>query len=89
MSKKIIRYESRRKFFKAAAITGAAALAAACSPTTPPVCKPEVGASSATHGKTVTLKMQAAWPAGKNIFFEMAGDYVKRVNTMSGGSLKI
>ena len=33
--------------------------------------------------------MQAAWPSGANIFFEMAGDYCKMVNDMSGGSLKI
>ena len=25
-----------------------------------------------------TLKMQAAWPSGANIFFEMAGDYAKK-----------
>ena len=37
----------------------------------------------------VTLKMQAAWPSGANIFFEMAGDYAKMVSDMSGGSLKI
>ena len=81
MSKKTITSQSRRKFFKAAAVTGAAAVAT--------VAMPNVGAHSAAHGKTVTLKMQAAWPAGKNIFFEMAGDYVKRVNDMAGGSLKI
>ncbi|GIS77589.1 MAG: hypothetical protein CM1200mP13_09480 [Candidatus Pelagibacterales bacterium] len=33
--------------------------------------------------------MQAAWPSGANIFFEMAGDYCKMVSDMSGGSLKI
>ena len=37
----------------------------------------------------VTLKMQAAWPSGANIFFEMAGDYAKMVSDMSGGTLKI
>ena len=40
-------------------------------------------------GAPVTLKMQAAWPSGKNIFFEMATDYANKVNTMSGGDLKI
>ena len=33
--------------------------------------------------------MQAAWPSGANIFFEMAGDYCKMVSDMSGGTLKI
>ena len=64
---------SRRKFFKAAALTGAAAVA-----------MPYVKAHAAQ-----TLKMQAAWPSGANIFFEMAGDYCKMVSDMSGGSLKI
>ncbi len=50
---------------------------------------PNVGAWSAAHAKTVTLKMQAAWPSGNDPFFIMAGDYVTRVNSMSGGSLKI
>ena len=81
MSKKTITSKSRRKFFKAAAVTGAAAVAT--------VAMPNVGAYSAAHSKTVTLKMQAAWPAGKNIFFEMATDYANRVNEMAGGSLKI
>jgi len=81
MSKKTITSKSRRKFFKAAAVTGAAAVAT--------VAMPNVGAYSAAHSKTVTLKMQAAWPAGKNIFFEMATDYANRVNQMAGGSLKI
>ena len=64
---------SRRKFFKAAALTGAAAVA-----------MPYVNLGAAQ-----TLKMQAAWPSGANIFFEMAGDYCKMVSDMSGGSLKI
>ena len=33
--------------------------------------------------------MQAAWPSGANIFFEMAQDYCNMVSDMSGGSLKI
>ena len=40
-------------------------------------------------GAPKTLKMQAAWPSGANIFFEMAGDYAKMVSDMSGGELKI
>ncbi|MDA8891137.1 twin-arginine translocation signal domain-containing protein [Candidatus Pelagibacter sp.] len=48
---------SRRKFFKAAAVTGAAAATAVAMP------------SIATADGHVTLKMQAAWPSGANIFF--------------------
>ena len=68
---------SRRKFFKAAAATGAAATAAVAMP------------NLALGGGHTTLKMQAAWPSGANIFFEMAGDYCKMVEDMSGGTLKI
>ena len=64
---------SRRKFFKAAAATGAAAAATLAMPNI---------ASAAT-----TLKVQAAWGGG--IFLANAQDYVKRVNEMSGGKLKI
>ena len=60
---------SRRKFFKTAAVAGAAAVA-----------MPYVNLGAAQ-----TLKMQAAWPSGANIFFEMAGDYCKMVSDMSGG----
>ena len=67
---------SRRKFFKAAAVTGAAAATAVAMP-------------NVAFGAPLTLKMQAAWPSGANIFFEMAGDYCKMVSDMSGGSLKI
>merc|ERR1711975_133111 len=74
MSKKNIASKSRRKFFKAAAVT---------------VAMPNVAAWSAGHAKSVKLKMQAAWPSGANIFFEMAGDYCKMVKEMSGGSLSI
>ena len=48
---------SRRKFFKAAAVTGAAAATAVAMP-------------SIANAAPVTLKMQAAWPSGANIFFE-------------------
>ena len=69
---------SRRKFFKAAAVTGAAAATAVAMP------------NIATAGSHATvLKMQAAWPSGANIFFEMAQDYCNMVSDMSGGSLKI
>ena len=81
MSKKNVTSQSRRKFFKAAAVTGAAAVAT--------VAMPNVGAWSAAHAKTVTLKMQAAWPSGKDPFFMMAQDYATSISAMSGGSLKI
>ena len=75
-SLKATKTPSRRKFFKAAAVTGAAAATAVAMP-------------SIANAAPVTLKMQAAWPSGANIFFEMAGDYAKMVSDMSGGSLKI
>ena len=68
-----IKTPSRRKFFKAAAATGAVAAATLAMPSI---------AKAAT-----TLKVQAAWGGG--IFLENANAYVKRVNEMSGGSLKI
>ena len=79
MSKKTIKgvkTPSRRKFFKAAAATSAAAVATVAMP-------------NIAFGAPKTLKMQAAWPSGANIFFEMAGDYAKMVSDMSGGELKI
>ena len=74
--KKGVKTPSRRKFFKAAAVTGAAAAATVAMP-------------NIAFGAPKTLKMQAAWPSGANIFFEMAGDYAKMVEAMSGGELKI
>jgi len=78
MSKKVktlkgVKTPSRRKFFKAAAVTGAAAAATLAMPNI---------SSAAT-----TLKVQAAWGGG--IFLENAQAYVQRVNEMSGGKLKI
>ena len=57
-----IKTSSRRKFFKTAAKAGAVAAATVAMPNI---------ARSDGH---VTLKMQAAWPSGANIFFEVAGD---------------
>ena len=68
-----IKTPSRRKFFKAAAATGAVAAATLAMPSI---------AKAAT-----TLKVQAAWGGG--IFLENAKAYVQRVNEMSGGKLKI
>ncbi|MBI4123521.1 MAG: twin-arginine translocation signal domain-containing protein, partial [Betaproteobacteria bacterium] len=66
---------SRRKFLKGAtaAATGAAALGF-----------PMIGRTQSP----VVLKMQGAWGA-KDIFNEMAEEYVKRVNEMAGGRLRI
>jgi TRAP-type mannitol/chloroaromatic compound transport system substrate-binding protein len=46
-----------------------------------------VAAPNVSRAQTVALKVQAAWGGG--IFLEFAEDYVRRVNEMSGGSLKI
>ena len=71
-----VKASSRRKFFKTAAKAGAVAAATVAMP-------------NIARAANVTLKMQAAWPSGANIFFEMAGDYCNMVKEMSGGSLKI
>ena len=67
---------TRRKFLK----TGALAAGAATAGT---MAMPQV-----SRAQTVTLKMQGSWGA-KDVFNEMAEDYVKRVNEMAGGRLKI
>jgi TRAP-type mannitol/chloroaromatic compound transport system substrate-binding protein len=41
-----------------------------------------------SRAQTATLKMQGSWGA-KDVFNEMAQDYVTRVNEMAGGRLKI
>jgi TRAP-type mannitol/chloroaromatic compound transport system substrate-binding protein len=66
-SLKATKAPSRRKFFKTAAAAGAAA-AASCS---------NAKYSNMQVLMLTVLKMQAAWPSGANIFFEMAGDYCK------------
>ncbi len=66
---------SRRKFLTKGATAIAGGAAAVSIPSI------SVGASN------VVLKVQAAWGGG--IFLEFAQDYVRRVNEMSGGSLKI
>jgi len=59
------------------------------APATPPASAPKaVEAPMVSRAQTVTLKMQGAWGA-KDIFNEFAEDYVKRVNEMAGGRLKI
>lgn len=64
---------ARRKFLGTTAAAGAAAIAA-----------PMVAVAQSP----VVLKMQGAWGA-KDIFNEMAEEYVKRVNEMAGGRLRI
>ena len=66
---------ARRKFLAGAAgaLAGGAAL---------------VAAPNVSRAQTVTLKMQGAW-GGKDIFNDMAVEYVDRVNAMAGGRLKI
>ena len=69
------RAASRRRFLKGA---GAAAAGGAAL----------IAAPNVSRAQTVTLKMQGSW--GKaDVFNEMAEDYVKRVNDMAGGRLKI
>jgi len=76
-----------RRRFLSAAVAGAGAVAlAACG-------KKEEAASTgapavAVTPSTVVMKMQGAWGA-KDIFNEMAEEYVKRVNDMAGGRLRI
>ena len=77
MSKKIQvskQTNSRRKFLKGAGVATAGVAAAIAFP------------NVATAAPTV-LKVQAAWGGG--IFLEDAKHYVKRVNEMSGGGMRI
>jgi TRAP-type mannitol/chloroaromatic compound transport system substrate-binding protein len=67
---------ARRKFLK----TGALAAGAAATGT---LAMPYV-----SRAQTATLRMQGSWGA-KDVFNEMAEDYVKRVNEMAGGRLRI
>ena len=76
MKKQQTKEVSRRKFLKAGAATAATATGAAI-----------LGAPAIVKAKTV-LKMQGSWGA-KDVFNEMAEQYVTRVNDMSGGELKI
>ena len=67
---------TRRKFLKTGAIAAGAATAGT-------IAMPQV-----SRAQTVTLKMQGSWGA-KDVFNEMAMDYVERVNKMAGARLKI
>lgn len=77
--KQVIKREpevGRRKFLKTAAAAAGAATVAT------------LGFPMVSRAQTTVLKMQGAWGA-KDIFNEYAEDYVKRVNEMAGGRLKI
>ncbi len=66
---------NRRRFLKGGAVTAAAAAGVVAMP-------------NVSRAQTTTLKMQGSWGA-KDVFNEMAQDYVERVNKMAGGRLKI
>jgi len=65
-----------RRRFLGAAVSGAAGVAAMAAPMVSVAQSP------------IVLKMQGSWGA-KDIFNEMAEEYVKRVNEMAGGRLRI
>jgi TRAP-type mannitol/chloroaromatic compound transport system substrate-binding protein len=90
---------TRRRFLRGATLgaAGAAAvgLLASCSKPPEPAPEKKVDAGKAPEApaaavkpSTVVLKMQGAWGA-KDIFNEMAEEFVKRVNEMSEGRLRI
>ncbi len=67
---------SRRRFLTGtAAAVGAGAVAA-------------VGFPSIAVAQTTTLRFQSTWP-NQDIFHEFAADYVRIVNEMSGGRLRL
>jgi len=66
---------SRRKFLKGTAAASGAAAATVAFP-------------QVSRAQTTTLKMQSSWGA-KAIFQEMAQQYADRVDSMSGGRLKV
>jgi TRAP-type mannitol/chloroaromatic compound transport system substrate-binding protein len=70
-----VKKTTRRKFLKTAAAAGVAGAAT-------------LGFPMVSRAQTTVLKMQGSWGA-KDIFNDYATDYVKRVNEMSGGRLKI
>jgi TRAP-type mannitol/chloroaromatic compound transport system substrate-binding protein len=77
--KKVVKREpeaGRRKFLKTAATAAGAATVAS------------IGFPMVSRAQTTVLKMQGAWGA-KDIFNEYAEDYVRRVNEMADGRLKI
>ena len=69
--------ESRKITTRRKFLTGAALTGAAV-----------MAAPQVSRAQTTTLKMQGSWGA-KDVFNEFAEDYVKRVNEMAGGRLRI
>jgi len=67
---------SRRRFLKASALGGTVAAGAT------------LAAPAVLAQAPIVLKMQSSWPSS-DVFQEMAGQYVERVEAMSGGRLKI
>ncbi len=65
---------SRREFLTASAVTVGGAAA--------------IGFPAISRAQTVTLNFQSTWPA-RDIFHEYASDYVRMINEMSGGRLRI
>jgi TRAP-type mannitol/chloroaromatic compound transport system substrate-binding protein len=81
---------TRRKFLTGATAVAATTVLAACGKKEEPP-KPAAAPAApavAVKPSTIVLKMQGSWGA-KDIFNEMAEEYVKRVNEMSGGRLRI
>ncbi len=76
-SKNVKTETSRRKFLKAGAVTAAGVAGAGA-----------LGFPMVSRAQTTTLKMQGAWGA-KDVFNDMAMEYVDSVNAMGGGRLKI
>jgi TRAP-type mannitol/chloroaromatic compound transport system substrate-binding protein len=88
---------TRRRFLRGATLgaagAAAAGLLAACSKEPEPVAEQKTSAApaapaAAVKPSTVVFKMQGAWGA-KDIFNEMAEEFVKRVNEMADGRLRI
>jgi TRAP-type mannitol/chloroaromatic compound transport system substrate-binding protein len=67
---------SRRRFMTTAAVGGAAVAAGT------------LAAPQVSRAQTVTWRFQSTWPQ-RDIFHEFAADYVNRVNTISGGRLRL
>jgi TRAP-type mannitol/chloroaromatic compound transport system substrate-binding protein len=90
---------TRRRFLRGATLgaagAAAAGLLASCSKAPEPTAEKKADAAAAPQApaaavkaSTVVFKMQGAWGA-KDIFNEMAEEYVKRVNEMADGRLRI
>lgn len=86
----------RRRFLRTATLsTAAASLLASCSKAPEPAAEKKADAGKAAEApavavkpSTIVMKMQGAWGA-KDIFNEMAEEFVKRVNEMADGRLRI